>query len=84
MCLVIEMFNVVKLAHLKDFRRSLESFLKSQMALRWSLLVCITIVLVLLRMWIMNWEQPTFKPMDNPIAASEQLLTRVSSFQIIV
>lgn len=79
MCLVIEMLSVVEMSHLKDVRKNVERFLNSQMAIRWSLLICITIVLVFLRLWIMNFEQPTFKPMDNPIAASEQLLTRVST-----
>lgn len=75
--LVIEMLSVAELVHLKDIRKSAKSFIKSQLAVRWSLLVCITIILVFLRMSIMNFEKPTFKQMDNPIAASEQLLTRV-------
>lgn len=81
MCVIIEILS--ELALLKDVRKSLKSFLMSQMAIRWSVLVLVTMVLVFLRMWIMNFEQPTFKPMDNPIAASEQLMTRVSMFLLL-
>lgn len=34
-------------------------------------------VLISLRLWIMDFKPPTFKVMDNPVAAAESLLVRV-------
>lgn len=42
-------------------------------------LVVMTIVLMLARLWAMDFESPTFKVMDNPVAAAPELWTRVSS-----
>lgn len=44
---------------------------------RFSLTICITCALMYFRMWIINFEQPKFKAMDNPIAASDCLTTKV-------
>lgn len=42
-----------------------------------TVLTIITGILIFLRLWIMNFEQPTFKEMDNPVAAAESLLVKV-------
>ncbi|XP_055851404.1 protein O-mannosyl-transferase TMTC4 [Episyrphus balteatus] len=39
----------------------------------------ITSLLLYLRLWIQNFESPKFNAMDNPIAANEDLLTRILS-----
>ncbi|GAB0098958.1 Protein O-mannosyl-transferase TMTC4 [Sergentomyia squamirostris] len=36
-------------------------------------------ILVILRLWIMDFQSPTFKVMDNPVAASESLIIKCLS-----
>lgn len=45
--------------------------------LRILVLAIITIILIILRMWIINFSSPKFKIMDNPIAAAKDFKTKV-------
>ncbi|KAH8359587.1 hypothetical protein KR093_007763 [Drosophila rubida] len=51
--------------------------------LRYLCYLCGTALLLLLRLWWQNFEAPEFKAVDNPIAHSEQLLTRGLSQQYL-
>lgn len=44
---------------------------------RFIILSTITIILIILRLKIMNFESPKFKIMDNPLAADASIITRV-------
>uniref|UniRef100_A0A0K8WFG8 Transmembrane and TPR repeat-containing protein CG5038 n=1 Tax=Bactrocera latifrons TaxID=174628 RepID=A0A0K8WFG8_BACLA len=41
--------------------------------------VVATIVIIIFRLWLQNFQIPRFKPMDNPIALNDDLLTRILS-----
>ncbi|XP_017872545.1 PREDICTED: transmembrane and TPR repeat-containing protein CG5038 [Drosophila arizonae] len=51
--------------------------------LRYLCYICGMLSLLLLRLWWQNFEAPEFKPVDNPIAHNEQLLTRGLSQQYL-
>lgn len=38
-----------------------------------------TVVIIIFRLWIQDFQLPRFKPMDNPIALNDDLLTRILS-----
>lgn len=43
----------------------------------------ITFMLIIIRLWIQNFESPGFKPMDNPVGFSDDALTRILSQQYL-
>lgn len=52
--------------------------------LRWRSLslVMLSLGLIVARLWAMDFQSPTFKEMDNPVAAAPEFLTRVRCFSL--
>lgn len=53
-----------------------------RLALNWIVLAVMTNILIYFRLWIMNFDRPTFREMDNPVAAADFLPTRVLSHRL--
>lgn len=78
-CFVCDMIINTNICHIiqcqtKQFRILNEKQLFFQ---RFMLTICVSCSLVYFRMWIINFEQPKFKTMDNPIAATDCVTTKV-------
>ncbi|XP_059622180.1 protein O-mannosyl-transferase TMTC4 [Phlebotomus argentipes] len=71
-CEVILNTNLVQ--KVKNWRISLN--LPPEVIFRVALLIISCILLCIFRLWIMNFQSPSFKIMDNPVAASESLSTK--------
>ncbi len=80
-CLTIHVLVSTNLtAYIQRKDPSLEFYQSPQrLAFNWIALSVLTGVFIYFRLWIMDFEQPIFKVMDNPVAAADSLLVRVCS-----
>lgn len=82
MCAIYDAFN-----HMKHFQaikmRKINKFdlISKHVIIRFIIIILTTLSLVLLRLYIMDFHGPTFKPRENPIAAADSFFTRVSRKQ---
>lgn len=68
---------MIRNANLKKLRAS--RLIPQHLIPRISILALLTISTLLLRLSVQNFESPTFKSEDNPIAASNSTVTRILS-----
>lgn len=72
-CVMLDVIKNQNILH--QLKRSKLSALKRNMK---NYVLCfLTLILLYFRLYIINFEAPDFKPMDNPLAASNYTLTRV-------
>ncbi|KAJ6636668.1 Protein O-mannosyl-transferase TMTC4, partial [Pseudolycoriella hygida] len=80
-CLTIHLLTTTNLTNFIQRKESYWKFHQNvvRLAFNWIVLSAMTGILLFLRLWIMNFEKPQFKVMDNPIAAAESFTVRIFS-----
>lgn len=81
MCAVYDVLRNTNVTNVFRQRRPIKSVIGNDgthlFVCRLTFAVAVTSALVYGRLWVVNFEQPKFKTMDNPIAAADSQLTKV-------
>lgn len=77
MCLACDLIVNVGISELNYLKLKVK--VTNFFMIRFTLLIIFTLNLIYFRLFIMNFENPKFKAMDNPVAAAD-IITRVRTF----
>ncbi|XP_037049896.1 protein O-mannosyl-transferase TMTC4 [Bradysia coprophila] len=80
-CLMMHVLVTTNLSKFVQRRDWSVEFYQSpkRVAFNWIVMVTLIGILIILRLWIIDFKPPIFKVMDNPVGAAESLLVRICS-----
>lgn len=76
MCITIWLIKSFHYGH-ATWRSRITNILNQLFTFKYCVWISATLIMIIARLWAMDFEKPQFKAMDNPVAASDDFTTRV-------